>query len=119
MRINDQIEVYFADSRQWYDAVVDAIDDDGSCYLKFDDGHESWYAVEEAIVKQMLDRSRFGRKLKWRPAGQPATKPATKRPLPASLPEEPAEEPEPEQRRKQKKAAAPKRLGRSRPACRA
>ena len=112
MRVNDQIEVYFADSRNWYDAVVDAVDDDGSCHLKFGDGHEGWYAVEEATVKQMLDRGKFSRKLKWRPAGQPASKPATKpakRPLPASPSEEPAEEPEPQQRRKQKKAVAPKR----------
>lgn len=108
MRVNDQIEVYFADSRNWYDAVVDTVDDDGSCHLKFGDGHEGWYTVEGATVKQMLDLGKFSRKLKWRPAGQPATKPA-KRPLPASPSEEPAEEPEPQQRRKQKAAAAPKR----------
>ena len=32
MRVNDQIEVYFAESRNWYDAVLDVVDDDGSCY---------------------------------------------------------------------------------------
>ena len=55
MRVNDQIEVYFADGRNWYDAVLDVVDDDGSCYLKFGDGHEGWYAVEQDFVREMLE----------------------------------------------------------------
>ena len=97
MHVNDEIEVYFAESRHWYDAVVDAVDEAGACHLKFGDGHESWYVVEQDCVREMLEGGRCGRKLKWQVVGQPTTKlvtKAAKRPLPASPPEESAEEPE-------------------------